>query len=93
MTIKIPDGIYFLHPDGCCWHSAHYRGGKCVDGTEQANMGSHDAARDGWAGVYPSEGDLEVDAPTADRIIRDVLGDDVHVEMVIVTMQTHDAGK
>lgn len=84
---KITDGIYFLHPEGSGWHAVQYCDGRAIDSTEEYLAGTHDAALDGWAGVYPSDGDEEMDAAASEQIVRDVLGDDVQADMVIVTRQ------
>lgn len=83
-TIKIADGIYFLHPEGSCWIGAEYRRNRCVGRIEQSNAETHTAAGDQYAGIVPSEADEDVDPVTAEAIIRDVMDKDTRVEMVIV---------
>lgn len=80
----IPDGVYFLHPEGSAWIAAEFRRGKCVDTTEAANAGTHATANDDWSGCVPSDDDKEVSSTVATAIVREVLGDDVNSEMVIV---------
>lgn len=82
-TTKI-NGIYFLHPEGSCWVGAEYRGGRYVGRIEESNAATHAAARDHYAGTVPSESDQDVDLATAETIIREVMGEDTCVDMVIV---------
>lgn len=89
-SVQIPDGLYFLHADGSCWESRRFRGGRCVGGSDEATQSTHDAARDSWAGLHPSEDDTEVEREIAEAVIRAALGDDVHPEMVIVTRMNED---
>ena len=81
---KIPDGVYFLHPEGSSWIAAEFRKGKCVDTTEASNAGTHEAANDDWSGCVPSDDDREVSIAVSTEIVREVMGDDVYPEMVIV---------
>ena len=62
-----------------------FRGGREVGRTEESLAETHAAANDRWAGVVPSETDAEVEADQAEAIIREVMGEDVYVNMVIVT--------
>jgi len=87
MTMTIADGIYFLSPEGSCWIAVQYRNGQVVDQTEEANAGTHSAANDDWAGVVPDETDREVCVDVASAIVAEVMGEDVHAEMVVVTKQ------
>lgn len=57
----IPDGIYFIHPDGCGWSACEFSGGEVIGGCDQSEAGTHAAARDAWAGVAPSESDELLD--------------------------------
>ena len=82
---KITDGIYFLHPEGSCWIGAHYRNGRYVGRIEESNAATHAAANDHYAGIVPSESDHVVEVAIAEAIIREVMGDNICVEMVIVT--------
>jgi len=83
-TTKINDGTYFLHPVGSCWIGAEYRNGRCIGRIEESNAATHAAARDHYAGIAPNDSDQDVDLPTAEAIIREVMGDDTYVDMVIV---------
>lgn len=78
------DGIYFLHPEGSCWIGAEFRHGRQVGQIEQCNAATHAAANDSYAGVVPSDADVDVDLETAEAIVREVLGEDTCAEMVIV---------
>lgn len=84
-TATIKDGMYFLHADGSCWTGAKYRNGKCVGTVEEANAGTHAAANDRWAGVVPDDTDVEVSGDEALAVIRDLMGEDVSPECVVVT--------
>ena len=57
----IPDGIYFIHPDGSAWTAYRFRGGKMVDWADECEAATHEAARDSWAGLVPSEDDELLD--------------------------------
>ena len=81
---RIPDGTYFLHPDGSCWQSAMYRDGQYQGGSSESLAASHAAAQDQYADVVPTEGDEEVDADVAEAIIREVMGPDTYLDMVVV---------
>lgn len=83
-TTTIPNGIYFLHPDGSAWLAARYRG-RLIDWTEEACAETHAAARDSWAGIVPSDEDEEIDPDVAMAIIREVMGADTCAEGVLVT--------
>jgi hypothetical protein len=83
-TKTIPDGVYFLHPEGSAWIAAYLRGGRCVGQTEESLMETHAAARDRWAYVVPMESDIEVDLDVARLVVAAVLpGEDT--DSVIVT--------
>jgi hypothetical protein len=72
-TKTIPDGIYFLHPEGSAWIAACLRGGRCVGQTEESMMETHAAARDGWLYIVPMESDIEVDRELARLVVEAVL--------------------
>jgi len=61
----IPDGIYFVQPDGCAWYAVEFCDGQEVGRCEESDAETHRAARDRWAGVCPSEADelLDVSEP------------------------------
>jgi len=82
---KITDGTYFLHIDGGGWEAVQFRGGKLFDRTFESQAATHNAARDSWAGIVPSDDDTEIDEPLASAIVAAVLGDDVDPYCVIVT--------
>ena len=84
---RISDGNYFLHPEGSCWILAQYYEGKYCGGTEQACAETHMAGNDQLAGIVPSDDDEEMDADVAEAIIRDVMGYDTYLDMVVVTRQ------
>ncbi len=65
--ITIPNGFYFLHPDGSSWISARFLRGRLV-GTAYAS------ARDAWAGIVPAETDIEVE-PDHAALVREAGGD------------------
>ena len=85
MKTVITDGMYFLHPADECWRVAEYRGGEYRGGIEESLAATHAAANDQWAGIIPSEDDEEIGGDEAEKIIRDVLGEDAHVDLVVVT--------
>lgn len=82
---RIQDGIYFLHPEGSCWIAAQFRCGRMVDQTEEANADTHWAAKDRWSGVIPRDDHAECDQDESAAIVREVMGEDVDADMVIVT--------
>ncbi len=84
-TATITDGIYFLHPSGSAWIAAHFRDGRLLRTTEDSNAATHAAANDSWSGVVPQDTDQELQGDEAERIIREVMGDDVDCELVVVT--------
>jgi len=84
-TTKITDGTYFLHPDGSGWIAVQFRAGKVHDRTAESNAATHNAARDSWAGIVPSDDDAEIHEPLASAIVAAVLGDEVDPYCVIVT--------
>jgi len=57
----IPDGTYFVEPDGYAWAAVRFDGGKIVARTAECNASTHDAANDEWAGVRPSDDDELLD--------------------------------
>lgn len=57
----VPDGVYFLWPEGSGWEAYRFRGGKIVGGTEESLAATHAAARDSWAGIVPSDDDELLD--------------------------------
>jgi len=81
---EIADGTYFLFPEGSAWIAAKFRGGKYVGGANESDADTHAAANDSWGGVVPGDDDKELSVPDALPIIREVMGDDVSPEMVIV---------
>jgi hypothetical protein len=81
----VPDGIYFLHPEGSGWLAVELNGGNIVDDTEEANADTHRSADDAWANIVPSDGDSDVDGDIAKAIVQMAMGDDVDPDMVIVT--------
>lgn len=85
MTTQIPDGTYYLHPEGSAWLAAIYRDGEHVTTIEESNHATHVAAKDQWSGVCPSETDVEVDREIGEAVIRDVMGDDIDPSMVVVS--------
>lgn len=80
----IPDGIYYLHPEGSCWLVAIFRDGVCVGESSKDVQSTHDAAGDSLSGLAPSDDDDECDGDLSVAIIRDVMGEIHHPEMVIV---------
>jgi len=85
VVCDVPDGVYFLHPEGSAWLAVEFEDGEIIDRTEESNADTHAAARDSWAGVVPSDDDSEIDGETALAIIAAAMGDDVDPDMVIVT--------
>ena len=79
------NGVYFLFPEGSAWVAAEFRDGELTATANEAEAGTHTAARDSWADVVPQESDKELDTEDADEIVRAVFGEDVNVEMYVVT--------
>jgi hypothetical protein len=84
MIAKIANGTYFMHPEGSAWIAAHFAGGKCVDMAYESDVETHRSANDSWGGVVPSEADSDVEAETAEEIIRECMSEDTNCEMVVV---------
>jgi hypothetical protein len=82
---NVPDGIYFLHPEGSKWLAVKFNGGGIVDDTEEANADTHRAANDAWANIVPSDSDSDVDGDIAKAIVQMAMGDDTDPAMVVVT--------
>ena len=80
--LQIVDGLYFLHPEGECWIGAFFRDGRLVDRIEKSNAATHAAARDRYAGLVPS--DIDVDVDVAEMVVAAVMGSDCDADMVIV---------
>lgn len=57
----IPDGLYFVQPEGACWQVYRFRDGRVVGMSDEAMADRHDEARDSWAGIRPSEADELLD--------------------------------
>jgi hypothetical protein len=85
MTTTIRDGVYFIFPEGSAWIAAEYRDGKYQDTAHEADADMPAAPGDKWAGVVPSDSDVEVDADLSDAIVRNYVGDDADVTMYVVT--------
>lgn len=81
---QIPDGTYFLHPDGGCCVRATFSRGEMVGYAEEALQATHDAAGDRNAGMWPEEDDAEVGGDLAILIIREIMPD-ASPELVHVT--------
>lgn len=80
------DGLYFLHPEGSSWIGAIFKNEKLVTTIEACNAATHAAANDSLADIVPQDADVEVDdEDECKEIIKEVMGEDTHVEMVIVT--------
>jgi hypothetical protein len=82
---QIEDGIYFLQPEGSAWIAAKYTDGKLVGNAYEADQSTHQTSRDEWANVYPRDTDEEVDTDEATVIVRQVMGENTHVDMVVVS--------
>lgn len=82
----VPDGVYFVWPDGGCWIAAKYRGGICRGTTRQQYAETHRAAGDCWADIAPSDDDYPVDDDVAVTVVHEVLGDHVDATEVSVMM-------
>lgn len=57
----IPDGLYFIQGPGSAWTAYRFRGGQILGHAEECDAGTHEAARDHWAGAVPSEEDELLD--------------------------------
>ena len=64
----IPDGIYFVHPDGCGWIAADFRDGILIDTTNEANQET--CIPGSWAGVHPSDTDEVLYGDVAIAVLR-----------------------
>ncbi len=86
MTAKrtIPDGVYFLHPDGSTWIAARYRSGHFVGQTEECLSQTHASARDRWSLVGPKVSDQIVDEEISELVIADVMPGSVP-DCIVVT--------
>ena len=82
---KIRDGVYFIHPEGAAWVAAEFRGGVFEDAAYQEDAETHAASGDEWAGVVPTDDDVELTCDEAFPIIRATCSDDTDVSMVVVT--------
>ena len=85
---EIPDGVYFLHPDGSAWEAAVYRGGEWVASVYEATAETHAAARDDLAGIVPADTDEPVeDLAVCNQIIANVFGKETDPECVSVSVR------
>lgn len=88
---EIADGVYFLQPDGSDWVAVRMSGNKIVDITSGADAATHNAARDSWAGVEPSDDDNEIEGNEASTIVRLYaarIGLDIDADLVVVSRPT-----
>ena len=85
VATKVEDGIYFVHPDGCCWIAAEFRNNRCVGTTQESDLGTHNAAGDDWADVEPSETDVVIEGDMAVAIVHRVIGEGVDLGCVTVS--------
>lgn len=67
--MTIPDGTYYVHPDGGAWLRLRFAGGQIVDVGEESVQATHDAARDADAGRRPAESDVQVSRELAEAIL------------------------
>lgn len=82
----VPDGLYFLHPEGSAWIAARFKDDELVATACEADAGTHQAANDTWAGIVPQDTDVELDdEDSCKEIILQVMGEDTFPEMVVVT--------
>lgn len=80
------DGLYFLHPEGSAWIAVIIKNSELHSVTHESNADMHAAANDSWAGITPQDSDVEVDdVDECKEIIHEVMGEDVNVEMVVVS--------
>ena len=75
--IAVPDGDYFLYPEGGGWSVQRWRDNECVAETEDYKMGSHNAAGDHFAGTEPLDSDTFVEDEDVRAIIAPK-GEDVY---------------
>jgi hypothetical protein len=54
------NGLYFLYPEGSGWIVADIRDSQVKGRAYESDVDTHDAARDNWAGIIPSEADTIV---------------------------------
>jgi hypothetical protein len=67
---QIPDGIYFAHEEGRGWTAMQFAAGHLAGTAEEANAATHLAANDFWAGIIPTDLDVEVGQELAAAIVR-----------------------
>jgi len=84
------DGLYFLEQWGGTWSCYRLKDGRVVAQTEESLCGSHDAARDDWAGVRPEESDEMVCEDLAKAIVGITLGADADPALVVVSYRRQD---
>jgi len=84
-SVAIPDGVYFLHPEGSAWIAVEFEDGEIIDRTEESNADTHSAANDSWADVVPGDDDSEASSDIAKAIVQMAMGDDTEADMVVVT--------
>ena len=81
----VPDGVYFLRPEGSGWIAAEIDSGRLINRTEESNADTHKAANDSWAGVVPRESDEEISGNVSLAVIAMAMDEDTDPDMVIVT--------
>ena len=97
LTVSIPDGGYYLWPQGSAWIYVRMSGGRIRSMTEEANLATHIAARDRFASLDPEahspiDDDQNVSPrivgrDTAEAIIQEVMGEDTDPEVVWVVRE------
>ncbi len=70
---EISDGVYFLYPYGSDWVAVRMSGNKIIDMTSGADLATHNAARDSWAGFEPSDNDNEIEGKDPTRLCDSML--------------------
>jgi len=87
-AVSIPDGGYYLWPEGSAWIYVRMSGGRIRSMTEEANLATHVAARDRFSSLDPEAHSPTspriVDRDTAEAIIQEVMGEDTDPELVWV---------
>jgi len=84
-TVAPVDGSYFFHPAGGVWSCFRMQDGRPNGSTDESQCGSHDAARDEWAGVRPEDADEMVPDELANALVSAAFGRETDPTMVIVS--------
>lgn len=87
-SAEVEDGVYFIHPDGCCWDAIRVCKNKIIAIAHESDANTHAVAGDDWSGVVPSDTDEIVegdDAATLIRLYTEQIGRNCHYYSVSVS--------